>query len=161
MRHFKTEDLKQEALAVIKKHKLLLTEEVVSYMSCSRKTYYDHGLHKDPDIMEAFDQYRISMKAGLRSKWYKSNNATVQIALYKLLATDDECDRLNGAKRIIEASTKMTEKAIQAYQLWLEKNPHVSEKDRVQAVKDIAKGVQIDPNALAKEIGVQYVEQVQ
>ena len=36
----------------------------------------------------------------MRSKWYKSENPTLQMGLYKLLANEDELDRLNGNKTI-------------------------------------------------------------
>jgi len=46
------------------------------------------------------------IKHGLRTKWYNSDNATCQVALYKLLGTDDECHRLNGSKQEIDHTSK-------------------------------------------------------
>jgi hypothetical protein len=41
------------------------------------------------------------MKNGLRKKWYDNNNATTQIALYRLLATKEENEALSLNKQDI------------------------------------------------------------
>jgi hypothetical protein len=35
------------------------------------------------------------MKAKMRSKWYESDNATLQLALYRLTSSNDEHKKLN------------------------------------------------------------------
>ena len=45
------------------------------------------------------------MKVDMRDKWYNSDNATLQIALMKLIADDDEAHRLNGTKREVKHET--------------------------------------------------------
>lgn len=42
------------------------------------------------------------MKVGLRRKWYESDNPTTQIALYKLLATDEENIKISSQKTTID-----------------------------------------------------------
>ena len=37
----------------------------------------------------------VSIKSGLRTKWYESENPTLQIALYRLTSRDDEHKKLN------------------------------------------------------------------
>jgi len=51
------------------------------------------------DIKRLLDKNRISMKSNMRKKWYQSDNATLQVALMKLIATDDEAARLSGTPR--------------------------------------------------------------
>ena len=70
-----------------------------------RKTFYDHDLHKCDTIKSALEKNRINMKVDMRDKWYNSDNATLQIALMKLIADDDEAHRLNGTKREVKHET--------------------------------------------------------
>jgi hypothetical protein len=91
-------ELEKQALAAIQEHKLIWIEEVVTYLPCSRSTFYEIELEKSDTIKTAILQNRTDLKVGLRKKWYESENATTQIALYKLIGTDDESDRINSQK---------------------------------------------------------------
>lgn len=93
---YKKAELEKQALAAIKEHNLFFIEDVVAYLPCGKKTFYNKELHELPTIKEALAQNRIRTKNGLRAKWYKDGNATTQIALYKLLGTQDELHRLTG-----------------------------------------------------------------
>lgn len=96
--------LEKQAIDAITKHKLVFSDEVIAYLPCSQKTYYNYGLHELQSIKGELEKNRIQIKGGLRQKWYKSDNATAQIALYKLIGTEDESDRLNGSKQKVETS---------------------------------------------------------
>ena len=99
---FNTDKLEQEALAAIEKYKLFFIEDVVAYISCSRATFYNHGLDKLDTIKDALGKNKINVKVSMRNKWYKSENATLQVALMKMIATDDEAHRLNGSRQEIK-----------------------------------------------------------
>lgn len=87
---YKTEDLERQALEAIKQHNLFFIEDLVAYLPCDKTTFYTHKLNENHSIKGALEQNRIQTKNGLRSKWYKSPNASMQIALYKLIADDSE-----------------------------------------------------------------------
>ena len=53
-------------------------------------------MHEMHIIKDELNKNKIKMKAGLRKKWYMNNNATTQIALYKLISNEDELIRLNN-----------------------------------------------------------------
>ena len=55
-------------------------------------------------IKDAILKNRNDLKVGLRKKWYESENATTQIALYKLIGTESESDRINSQKQKVEHS---------------------------------------------------------
>ena len=95
---YKTHELEVKALEVIQKNRLVFLHEVASFMGISKQTYYDHKLDELDSIKAALDLNKETIKAGLRKKWYDSENATVQIALYKLIGTDEESDRINSQK---------------------------------------------------------------
>lgn len=96
---YKKAELEEQALAAIKKHNLFFIEDVVAYLPCTKGTFYNKNLHELDAIKDALSNNRIKVKNGLRAKWYKSDNATVQIALYKLIGTEEEAHRLNGSKQ--------------------------------------------------------------
>lgn len=65
------------------------------YMDMSRQYFYEIGLDKSDTIREAINANRAKAKRHMRSKWIKSNNPTLQITAYRLMADDDETKRLN------------------------------------------------------------------
>jgi len=87
---YKTAELEEKSLEVIQKYNLFFIEDVVCYLPCGKVTFYEHKLNELNTIKEALDKNKINAKIGLRKKWYKSDNATVQIALYRLICTEDE-----------------------------------------------------------------------
>ena len=95
---YKTHELEQKALEVIQKNMLVFISDVCSFMNLSKQTFYDHKLDQLDSIKEALEKNKSTLKAGLRKKWYESDNATVQIALYKLIGSDEESDRINSQK---------------------------------------------------------------
>jgi hypothetical protein len=59
-------------------------------LPCCRATFYNLGLDKLDTIKDALEQNKIETKNSMRAKWYKSDNATLQIALMKLISSDEE-----------------------------------------------------------------------
>lgn len=98
---YKTEDLIKKALIAIEAGELVFMDEVIALLPCSNKTFHNHKLHELQDIKDALELNRINIKQGLRNKWYKSDNATVQIALYKLIGSEDEYAKLATIKQDI------------------------------------------------------------
>jgi hypothetical protein len=97
-----------QAKEVIQKNKLFFTEDIVAFLPCSRSTFYDFFPDKSDELdtlKELLEQNRIEIKVSMRSKWYKSENATLQLALMKLIGTDEEAHRLNGSIQKIDATT--------------------------------------------------------
>lgn len=89
---------KLEAMAIeaIEREKLVFISEISQFLPISASTFYTRGLQKSEKIKAALDRNCLTTKRELRQKWYEGENASTQIALYKLLGTDEEADRLNG-----------------------------------------------------------------
>lgn len=87
---YKTEELLALSLQAITKHKLIFIEDVVAYLPCVKGTFYEHKLHESDAIKELLEKNKTEIKVSMRSKWYKSGNATLQMALMKLISTDNE-----------------------------------------------------------------------
>lgn len=93
----------EKAVEAIKMYKLLYIEEVISYLPISKPTFYDYfkvGSNEFNTIKELIDENKVNLKVNLRQKWYKSENATLQMGIYKLLANEDELDRLSGREKV-------------------------------------------------------------
>ena len=90
---YKTEILKKQALEAIEKHRLFFVVDVVAFLQCVKSVFYDHFPNESNDrkeIDEALNKNRIEVKTSMRSKWYKSQSAALQLALYKIICTPDE-----------------------------------------------------------------------
>lgn len=124
---YKTEELEEQALKAIKEHGLVFIEEVVSFLPCSSSTFYDHQLEKSEAIKEAITFNKVSKKAKLRKNWEYSENATLNISLYKLLANEEELQRLSVQK--LEHSGKDGEKLNINIQVYGEDEPITEEPD--------------------------------
>ncbi len=98
----------EQAKEVITKNKLFFIEDIVAFLPISKPTFYEY-FKVDSDefnILKALlETNRIEIKSSMRSKWYKSENATLQMALMKLICTDDERKRLSMTH--VESSVKV------------------------------------------------------
>ena len=92
---YNTEDLEKQAIAIIEAKSLVFIDEVCAYLPCSMSTFYERKLEKSEVIKAALTKNRVSKKLALRSNWEESTNATLQMGLYKLLATPDELAALS------------------------------------------------------------------
>lgn len=99
---YKTDEMIKRCLDVIKKHKCVFVEDIIPLVPFTKKTFYERDLHECDAIKSALENNKIQMKRGLRAKWYNNDNATTQIALYKLIGTDAELERLSISKHQIE-----------------------------------------------------------
>ena len=98
MGQYKTEDLIKLALKVIPEEECVTLEEVWLFMGISKQTAYNHHLDQVDEIKEAVLEQKVKVKKKLRRNWRNSDNATLQIAEFKLLSTDEELTRLNTQK---------------------------------------------------------------
>ena len=87
---YTTSSLKKKALKVIEEQNLYFIEDIVAYLPCSKKCFYNHKLHEVPEIKALLEKNKIVEKVKMRKKWSDSDNATLQLAHYKLLCDDDE-----------------------------------------------------------------------
>jgi hypothetical protein len=93
--------LYEEAKDLIEKKKLFFIEDVVTLLPIAKKTFYE-WFPIDSDecntIKELLDKNKIEIKNGLRNKWYNGNNPLTQMALYKLIGTEEEYHRIASTK---------------------------------------------------------------
>jgi len=83
----------EQAKEMIVKHKLFFMDEVPDFLPCSRSTFYDYFPDKSDELDSLKSLILINktqVKTSMRSKWYQSDNPTLQLALMKLISTDEE-----------------------------------------------------------------------
>lgn len=96
---YKTAQLEAAALGAIRKNKLVFIKEIICFVACTRSTFYLHKLHKSDTIQKELLRNKSLIKARFRKRWAKSKNQKLQLALYKLLADDNELRRLTTKVR--------------------------------------------------------------
>ena len=84
----------KQCLEAIQENKLVFIEEIIAFVPFSKSTFYERKLDESDNIKEQIAKNRIQIKSSLRAKWYKSSSPALQIALYRLLATEQEYERL-------------------------------------------------------------------
>lgn len=88
----------EQAKEVIIKHKLFFIEDIVAFLPIAKKTFYEYfpiGSNESNELKELLDTNRIEIKVSLRSKWYKSDAPALQMALMKIICTDEERRKLS------------------------------------------------------------------
>ena len=105
----------EQAKEVIVKHKLFFIEDIVSFLPISKPTFYDFfkpDSNEFNDIKDLLEKNRVEVKSAMRSKWFKSENPTLQVSLMKLICTDDERKKLSMTHSVIEDVTPQAPKKI-------------------------------------------------
>jgi hypothetical protein len=88
----------EQAKEVIVKHKLFFVDDIVAFLPCSNSTFYDFfpaNSEQLDELKELLNQNRTTLKVSMRSKWYTSNAPALQMALMKLISTDEELKKLS------------------------------------------------------------------
>jgi hypothetical protein len=88
----------EQAKEMIVKHKLFFIEDIVAFLPINKSTYYEFfplESNESNELKEMLDKNKIELKSSMRSKWYKSDAPALQMALMKLICTDDERKKLS------------------------------------------------------------------
>src|SRR5687768_14600230 len=92
------EKIEAEAVKIIEKEKLTFFNDLQIYLEPAMSTLYEWGLEKSESIKKALAINRLSQKKKMRINWQDSDNPTLQVAAYKLLADDEELIKLTSSK---------------------------------------------------------------
>lgn len=101
---YKYDELVSKALKIIEDENIHFLKDLAAALGINERTLYYHKLHELQSIKEAVENQKRLLKKGLRERWNRSDNATLQIALYRLTADSDEFDALTQNKNKIEHS---------------------------------------------------------
>jgi hypothetical protein len=90
--------LYEQAKEAIEKNNLFFIEDIVAFIPCGRSWFYENfkdGTDEMDTIKSMLEDNRIKTKSSIRAKLYKSDKASELLALYRLIATPEEHQRLN------------------------------------------------------------------
>jgi len=88
----------QQAEEQVKTNNLFYIEDIVAFLPISKTTFYEfypaesYELNALKSLLEI---NKVKTKSSIRAKLYKSNKASELLALYRLIATPDEHQKLN------------------------------------------------------------------
>ena len=88
----------EQAKEAIEKNNLFFIEDIVAFIPCGRSWFYENfkdGTDEMDTIKSMLEDNRIKTKSSIRAKLYKSDKASELLALYRLIATPEEHQRLN------------------------------------------------------------------
>ena len=78
-------------LEIIKKKKLFVIQDIFAYYKgCCPATFYNLELEKLDSIKNAIDDNKVLTRQSLKQRWFKSENPTLQLALFKTIATEED-----------------------------------------------------------------------
>ena len=83
----------EKAKEIIQKYKLIFIEDVCAYLAVSKDWFYRSfpiGSDEYDELSDLLAKNKIDIKISIRHKWFKSDNPTAQMALYKLCSTKEE-----------------------------------------------------------------------
>ena len=103
---YKYKKLEKQAVEALEKYKLFFIVDIVCYLPCSYRTFYELKLHESHAIKDALTKEKTQLKVSMRRKWYLSNNATLQMGLMKLISTDKELKKLAMSHNVVEGGEK-------------------------------------------------------
>lgn len=92
------EKIFEQAKEVIVKNNLIFIEEIVAFLPITKPTFYEFFKTESNEfntLKDLLDQNKVKTKTKLRKNWAESENATLNVSLYKLLATDEEIKKLS------------------------------------------------------------------
>jgi len=91
------EKIEQQLLDVIESDNHITTfEDAASHVEPSRQTLYNWDFDKLDSLKSAIAENKTTVKRNLRKQWATENaSATLQLALYKLLSTENELKALS------------------------------------------------------------------
>jgi hypothetical protein len=108
---YDTDALYERALEEIDKNNLFFFQDVYAYLGISHDSFYRFfptESERYETIKERLDKNKMKTKVSIRSKLHKSTSPAGLLALYKLLATNDERRALSMEYREHSGEMKLT-----------------------------------------------------
>jgi 23S rRNA G2069 N7-methylase RlmK/C1962 C5-methylase RlmI len=92
------EKIHEECIRVIREEKVTFFNDLAIYIEPTMSTLYEWEFEKSEDIKRELAKNKLRAKKKMRMKWEESENATLQIAAYKLIAEKEEIEALTVNK---------------------------------------------------------------
>ena len=102
------DEILSKCLKAIEEHKCTTFDEMSLYVEPSRETLYQWELHKSDIIKEAIGKQKVIAKSRMKKNWQSQEAApALQIAAFKLMADEDEFNKLITNKSDVKADVNI------------------------------------------------------
>ncbi len=92
--------LEEQCLDIIKEQNVLTMEGIAAFLPFSLEKFFEYKLEESKVLQEAINENRYATKQQLMIQWLRPNaSPTCQIALFKLLASDEERKVMGSGKK--------------------------------------------------------------
>jgi hypothetical protein len=95
---YKKSKLLETAKEAIEKNNLFFIEDIVAWLPCDKTTFYRHFPVESNEyntLKGMLEVNKTKTKSAIRAKLFKGNKASELLALYRLIATPEEHQKLN------------------------------------------------------------------
>lgn len=92
------EKIYKQAEQAVKDNDLFFIEDIVAFIPCDKTTFYRFfptESNEYNNLKDLLEQNKIKKKAEIRKKLFKSEKAAELLALYRLICTSEEHQKLN------------------------------------------------------------------
>lgn len=99
--------LYKQAIKAIEENNLFFVEDIIAFIPCSKPTFYDYfppNSNELNNLKDLLEGNKIKTKSAIRAKLWKSDKAAELLALYRLICTPEEHQKLN--QQYIDHTTK-------------------------------------------------------
>lgn len=90
---YKTDELYDRAIELIEKNNLFFITDIIDFLGITPPTFYKHfpvDSNKFNELRKMLTINTSTIKVKMRKKWQEAESATLQLALMKLIASNDE-----------------------------------------------------------------------
>ena len=104
-------EIYKQAIEMAEKKKCFFIDQLVSFFFFFITSFYEYfpiDSVRMNTINCILDKTKVAVKSVMYNKRFKSDNATLQIALMKLIASEDEAHRLNGTSMKMDSKNTTT-----------------------------------------------------
>lgn len=101
--------LYEQAMQVIEERNLFFIEDVVAFLPCEKSTFYAKFPPNSDEmnaVKRALETNKVRTKSAIRHRLYNMDNPTAQIALYRMIATQEERDAISMNRTDITSGGK-------------------------------------------------------
>jgi hypothetical protein len=126
------DEILQKCIKAIEDHKCTTFDEMSLYVAPTRQTLYNWGFDKFDIIKEAICQQKIIAKSRMKKNWQSEEAApALQIAAFKLMADDDELEKLVINKSDVKANVNGEMKVLEINVNGFTEQSPIQDKDSV------------------------------
>ena len=106
---YKKNNLYRQAMQAVEERNLFFIEDIVAFLPCDKSTFYRHFPPESDEynaIRHALETNKVRTKSAIRHRLFNMENPTAQLALYRMIATQEERDAIVMTKSDITSGGK-------------------------------------------------------